>query len=338
MRKIYIIYWVIIGCVWFSACMEHEDEFRNRVPKEIRLNAVVDEVKMMSRNSVSATNDTMQAAVWFSLQSGKYPSELPDSLKSNPTMAALSAESNVPIHTVIKFKSGVASSPEVDEEENRPRYPTSGTVYCVGFIPTDWSTDAGDSTVSRQITGTEDLMFAPQIEGSWNAPFRIQRFRHLLTWLKINVCATTAEAGNYWGNLKKITLSDVPDSLTIDLTKTESGFRLRDAVAFSDTTHVEILDTTGIELGITTKEVVSTFCHPQKSYKLMIECENGRTGEVQINLNALGSNHNISVEQKDFPAGLQYVLTLYFHPFNVVEGVCTLKEWDAHNEDLYPTN
>ena len=333
MRRIYIIYWVIIGCVWFSACTEHEDVYRNRVPEEIRLNAVVDEVKNISRNSSSAANDTMQAAVWFSLQQGKYPKSLPDSLKENPQMVAMSAESNVPIHTVIKFKSGVAASPDTVETA-RPRYPTEGSVYCVGFIPSvGWNTEAGDSTVTRKVLGTEDLMFAPQIEGSWNSHFPTQRFRHLLTWLKINVCATTAEAGNYWGKLKKITLFKVPTQLTINLNRNEGdNFNLRNAVAFSDTTDVDILDTqTGVDLGVTIKEVTSTFCHPQQTYKLIIECENGMTKDVPITLSSLTGE-----EISNFPSGLQYVLTLYFHPFNVVEGVCTLKEWNAQNEDLYP--
>ena len=66
------------------------------------------------------------------------------------------------------------------------------------------------------------------------------------------------------------------------------------------------------------------FCYPQSSYKLFIECENGKI-EKTIELKPLDGFGNISV----FPAGLQYVLILNFHPFNVVEGVCTLKEWNA---------
>ena len=89
-------------------------------------------------------------------------------------------------------------------------------------------------------------------------------------------------------------------------------------------------NTDGIDLGINIQDVGSIFCYPQSSYSLEIECENGTTKDIPIELKALsGSTIN-------FPAGYQYVLTLNFHPFNVVEGVCTLNAWNAQNEDLYP--
>ena len=86
----------------------------------------------------------------------------------------------------------------------------------------------------------------------------------------------------------------------------------------------------GIDLGINIQDVGSIFCYPQSSYTLIIECENGTTKDIPIELKALSGS------TIDFPAGYQYVLTLNFHPFNVVEGVCTLNAWNAQNEDLYP--
>ena len=106
-----------------------------------------------------------------------------------------------------------------------------------------------------------------------------------------------------------------------------------DDIVWSD--NAEYVFDGDIELALTTKDVASVFCHPQKEYYLDIECENGTAENVKVTLTPLTD----TVEEKaklEYPAGLQYVLILYFHPFNVVDGVCTLKEWNAQNEDLYP--
>ena len=62
--------------------------------------------------------------------------------------------------------------------------------------------------------------------------------------------------------------------------------------------------------------------------------------DIPIKLQTLKTGDDEEDEKNEakleYPAGLQYVLTLYFHPFNVVEGVCTLNAWNAQNEDLYP--
>jgi hypothetical protein len=68
---------------------------------------------------------------------------------------------------------------------------------------------------------------------------------------------------------------------------------------------------------------------------LDIECENGTATNVEVVLTPL-TNTKEELEKLKYPAGMQYVLILYFHPFNVVDGVCTLNEWNAQNEDLYP--
>jgi len=153
------------------------------------------------------------------------------------------------------------------------------------------------------------------------------------------VCTTTTEAGNYWGKLKKISLVDVPSGLQInDLSKMQTRYEnvnKKVTLTSSDISSTgnpyspDIYNNTdGIDLGINIQDVGSIFCYPQSSYTLKIECEYG-TVSKKIELKAFEGTIG-------FPAGMQYTLTLYFHPFNVVEGVCTLNAWDAQNEDLYP--
>ena len=350
MKRIYhILYIALLGCVCLSSCTEQLDI--NRTDNTISLRAEVENVMPTTRSSEDdiqnyaepVADNNIIATVWFSTVQGKFPDGTgTDNPKDEST--------NIPGHYVINFEGEKAVFPNVTEESLRPRYPIpvgNGTVqdvYCVGFYPsTGWTYVEGTgenspSTATHVITGFEDLMFAPPIQGNWNDHFDRQKFLHLLTWLKVCVCTTTTEAGNYWGKLKKITLEDVPSGLQInDLSKMQSGYEEANKVTLkptdissTGTSDPDIFNNTmGIDLGINIQDVGSIFCYPRSSYTLKIECENGIVSK-EITLKTL-SGGTIG-----FPAGMQYVLTLYFHPFNVVEGVCTLNAWDAQNEDLYP--
>lgn len=341
MKRIYhILYIALLGYVCLSSCTEQLDI--NSTDKAITLRAEVENVMPATRNSNYATpvsDNNITATVWFSTVQGNF---------RNPETK--DPETNIPGHYVINFKGEEAVFPEVNDENERPRYPIPDEngnvkdVYCVGFYPsTGWNYVEGTNNnpsnkATHTITGFEDLMFAPPIMGNWNVHFDRQKFLHLLTWLKVCVCTTTTEAGNYWGKLKKITLVDVPSGLQInDLSKMQSGYEDANKITLKSTdisstgtSDPDIFNNTkGIDLGINIQDVGSIFCYPRSSYTLKIECENGIVSK-EIKLKTL-SGGTIG-----FPAGMQYVLTLYFHPFNVVEGVCTLNAWDAQNEDLYP--
>ncbi len=341
MKRIYLIilYIVLLGCVCLSSCTEQLDI--NRTDNTISLRAEVENVMPTTRSGSYAepvADNNITATVWFSTVQGKFPDGTgTDNPKDEST--------NIPGHYVINFEGEKAVFPNVANENERPRYPIPDNdgevqdVYCVGFYPhTDWTyvegTEGKPSTATHTITGFEDLMFAAPISGNWNKHFDRQKFTHLLTWLKVCVCTTTAEAGNYWGKLKRITLKDVPSGLKInDLSKMQSDYT-NGKLADKDVSPInkyspDIINNDGIDLGTNIQDVGSIFCYPQSEYTLKIECENG-TVTKEITLRPL------SGDVIGFPAGFQYVLTLYFHPFNVVEGVCTLNAWDAQNEDLYP--
>lgn len=353
MKRIYLIilYIVLLGCVCLSSCTEQLDI--NRTDNTISLRAEVENVMPTTRSGSYAepvADNNITATVWFSTVQGKFPyGKGTDNPKDEST--------NIPGHYDIDFMGEAAVFPNVVNENERPRYPIPNEneevqdVYCVGFYPhTDWKyvegTGGKPSTATHAITGFEDLMFAAPIRGNWNKHFDRQKFTHLLTWLKVCVCTTTTEAGNYWGKLKKISLVDVPSGLQInDLSKMQSDYEdandkvtltssdispLKDETGDIILESLDIVDNpSGIDLGINIQDVGSIFCYPQSTYTLKIVCEYG-TVTKKITLSSL------SDDVIGFPAGFQYVLTLYFHPFNVVEGVCILNAWDAQNEDLYP--
>ena len=135
MKRAYLIYIAMIGSLCLSACSGQEDVLMNKVAEEISLSAVVDEVKIMSRVSDSDADEYIHAAIWLSLEKNKYP-DAPSPENATEVQKA----TNIPVHTTIKFKSGTAAYPNIENEEARPRYPTTGSAYCVGFIPdSDWN-------------------------------------------------------------------------------------------------------------------------------------------------------------------------------------------------------
>ena len=328
-------------CMCLASCGGKGDILSDMNNREISLCATVEEIKTITRGdgayigTTPSSINNLDAAVWFSLETGYYPEELPDD--ASEQMKAMSAETNIPVHGEINYKSGTATFPESDNVAAQPKYPTNGhEVYCVGLYPKDnWTVSADGRYATHEISGEEDIMFAPEITGKWDRHFTSQRYHHMLTWIKVCVCTTTAEASKYWGKLKKITLKDVPKYLTIDLSIPESdSFKTKDASIFSEDKVDEVImeSAQGLKMDIITQDVASIFCMPQQTYTLSIECENGTTQDIPIRLSVLEGENESLLEH---PSGLQYLLILYFHPFNVVEGVCTLNAWNAQNEDLY---
>lgn len=349
MSRIHLyIYIAMLSCMCMSSCTQQQDEWTE--DNNISLRAEVENVTPATRSDKYAepvSDNNLTATVWFSLEKGKFPEKI-----ENPK--DINNETNIPGHYIIDFMGETPVFPNVTDESLRPRYPipsddgTVTPVYCVGFYPHQgWNyiegTEENHSTATHEITGFEDLMFAAPIEGNWNQHFDKQRFTHLLTWLKVCVCATTTEAGNYWGKLKKITLKDVPSGLQINnLSKMQNEYPdgkltgddvtpLKDSEGKKIENSPAILDNPdGIDLGVNIQDVGSIFCYPQSSYDIVVECANGKTKVIRIDLEALSGT------VPAFPTGKQYVLILNFHPFDVVEGVCTLQEWNAQNENLYP--
>ena len=75
MRRIHIIIWIaLLGCMGLSACTEQLDEWTT--DNRISLSAEVENVMPTARRESYAepvADNNLTAAVWFSLEPGKYP-------------------------------------------------------------------------------------------------------------------------------------------------------------------------------------------------------------------------------------------------------------------------
>lgn len=204
------------------ACIENDADDAPDGGK-IQLGAAVGALEPGSRTTAdpylgdtpSAANP-FAAAVWFRVKDNGVYADTP------------SVETNLPVHAGVTF-TGPKKEFVLHDGKNL-KFPTDfETVYCVGLYPDDektadgaqnpagWTLGPDNLSASHPIDGKNDLMFAPQISGKWGTPFDTPlRFGHLLTWVKIAVCATTHDTAEAWGDIEQIEIES-RSGVTVDL-------------------------------------------------------------------------------------------------------------------------
>ncbi len=276
------------------------------------------------RGSTPSVTNPFDTAIWFREDGGVY-----NNAPTEPTY--------LPIHTSAKFTGPQLTYVfyrDAASNEYNLQYPTDNTnVYCVGLYPKDgWETTDGQ-VVTHPIDGQSDLMFAAEKSGTWNVHFDALEYNHLLTWIKIAVCATSHHTAEAWGDIEQITITG-QSGLKIDLM---TGACTYDG-NYSPRT-VKLLDTNGpdnpkVHINTTMHEVGSIFCSPETSYTLTIKTTNNTEARSITLDNLLDENGAILTDPND-ARGKCYVLSLYFKPYNVIEGACLLNAWSNQNEDIY---
>lgn len=255
------------------------------------------------RGSTPTPTNPLEAAVWFSDTDDAFGTG-----GSEPTF--------LPCHSSALF-----TSDDITYPDDVVRYPTNGSsyAYCVGLYPkTDWSAGSGNATATHPIDGVQDLMFANCVGGTWNNPISNPlRFRHLLTWLKICVCASGTDAITSWGDITKITIANPSTSLAVTL---GDG-----SVAYNGETQNLTAFEGSVALMVTSQELGSLLCAPATSYSVTAWSANmiaGKTVDVpMVNLDS-------TVPTVANVTGKVYILTLNFHSLTMIDATCTLAEWE----------
>lgn len=265
--------------------------------------------------SVPSADRPLNVDLCFSLTSGDYSVAEPTDTKTY-----------LPCHTKASFTDENITQIYYNYNYNGANdktlaYPTTGQdVYCVGFYPQRvWNWNYSNGNFKAPLTGKDDLMFAPQISGRWNQQFGTSdnspKFQHLLTWLKVVVCATSYDAVNAWGNITSVTLNTAQN---VELSPAGSP-------SFNGSQTIDLLtDKAPIELNILKKDIGSLFIAPTNDpITLTIKAEDGSIATVDM------------TASEGFKPGSQYVLVLYFDSLSVVDALCTLASWENQNDNLY---
>lgn len=309
MKRTYLLY-ILPMVLAFVACSDNAEESvsGNEITLDAAVNGIESRLAIPYLGATPTTGNPLTAWVWFSEDAAAYGDSETDNL------------THLPCRTTLTFNG--APQFATDASGNNLKYGTDGAdVHCVGFYPAEgaWSTTDG-KTVTATIDGTTDLMYAKKISGKWGAPMEQQTYQHLQNWVKVCVCATSQEAADVWGKITDISVS-TQTSVRVDVST--------DAVTYSVDGTMPVFESTGGQaLHTTMQEIGDVFCSPADKYTVSVTI-GGKTISQTIEVEPLESGINLTT------GGKLAILTLYFNPFNMIEGVCTLNAWDAQNEDLY---
>lgn len=272
------------------------------------------------KGSVPSEDNPLEVKLMLSMESGTY--------KETPTSATL-----LPCHTSIVYKDNSFQDPEPvnfipaggSMITGKPQYPTSRTagtidkVYCTGLYPeTGWTVSDDGKTASHVIDGIEDLMFAKEIEGSLEANFQPQNYEHLLTWIKVCICATSPAAYERWGDVEDVYIKS-KSQISIDNLKTG-------ATSCSDEQTYTIFNgKTQIQTIITA--IGSILCSPSESFTLGIKTSRS-VGYKEVTVYRDSEDHT-----KKYEAGRLNIIEIYFSTSGI-SGKCTLEPWDYQDDNL----
>ena len=259
----------------------------------------------------------------------------------------------IPCHTDVTFESSDLTFVKYAKDENvnlNLTYPTPAdaaedeqdeiteNVYCVGMYPkSGWSVAADGKSATHPINGSDDLMFADQVVGTWDRQFPAQKYTHLQTWITVLVSANTIDAAAQWGKIKAVSIESA-EAVTVSFPSTASG---TSTVTYPGVKDIEIYSSnTGQDLNITTFEIGSVFMVP------VISAENGLSLTVNVKTSVfpegktvtgirLFNEDNEPITRMSDIVGKVFVINLNFNPLSIIEGVCTLHYWNDQDEDIY---
>lgn len=116
------------------------------------------------------------------------------------------SEGTVAKHVIATFLANSATLDGVVYPNSYP-YPR---VYLSGFHPQSGWTSTGGAGADALFTfnGCQDVMYAQEVSGYYGIIDNpVFTFSHLLTWLRVNIQAESADAVTVWGKLTAITLT-----------------------------------------------------------------------------------------------------------------------------------
>ena len=198
-----IIYIALMGiCFALFACQSDGSLVADGADSRIYLTAEVEHALVQSRTpywlSEPTADNPLLVDVWAATTTP--PDYIFEDIGKDGT------DGVVALHTQAHFTNGKA------QLLNDAVYPkTDGTkVYFVGMHPRGWTTTDG-KLATYTFDGSDDVMFAPHISGQYAENVDSEnwpkfKFKHLLTWLRIEFVADNEAVSTAWGKVKNITI------------------------------------------------------------------------------------------------------------------------------------
>ena len=248
----------------------------------------------------------------------------------------------VAIHTFATFQN---SGPQL---LHNVIYSKNGySLYFIAFSPrSKWDDEAGIKATAS-FDGTEDLMFAPQVEGKYGNKdangvliWPTLSFHHLLTWLRFEFIAESEGVSSTWGKIKDIRII-CKNRIAVDLSKEFDSNNPNESIQLIGEDIKMPLYTPGTDLPfpgsdsyeipyLAAAEKAYVLCAPVDAqsaagtpeYTLIVTTEN-RTAEVAIDLKeAADKYYSGSTRAK------QFTIKLIFKVGDRITAAASIKDWE----------
>lgn len=350
MRKIQAV--LVLAVLMCCGCSDYLSPKRKTIAMNVNTGDVNLEMDYNTKSGFVAADpftgapskdNSLDVCLWYSYDPGKY--------LHNPQPPQY-----IPCFTTAKYTS--ADRVEIKTGESSLLYPIAsdsnygstneGKVYCAGFSPAEgWNTSESSETVtttSHIINGEYDIMFADQMIGSYSDNFPAQTFRHLLTWVKINMSATSIAASKVWGNVESLEIVSPKSNVSISVPGVDDeGKLITSSVSYEgESAEFQVKLPTDKSLSITTKTFGQVFCAPpaanaeggdgELGYTIRVKTSNMPEKKIFV---ALKKEDNTTSVGEGDAIGKLFVINLHFNDIAIIEGVCTLKQWDDQSSDIY---
>ena len=285
------------------------------------------------------TTNPLYATVWASTVRYKYPNS--HNIAGGVIADGSGTDGSVALHANARFQSSnpqLLSAAIYNQENTIP-------VYFVAFHPqAGWLTNAANNSAIFNFDGSQDVMFASEVQGEYATDYDQSPqllFKHLLTWIKLEVSAESEEVAIAWGKIKNITIRS-KCRVEIDLSK---AFSINNCVAFSDDAQLNFYakdtdddfpGTTPIILphGALT-EVAYVICSPVQAtavdpifgertteYVITVETENRPKTVINVDL-----KDGVTSWLNESTMGKQFTVALKFKMGNAITVATTIDDW-----------
>lgn len=289
------------------------------------------------------TNDCpLKTEVWASSASGLFADKRLDGTQYDPINNP-GVPYEVAYHTQAHFQSG---GPQLLAEVIYSKVDTP-PIYFVAMTPeSGWTTEDGRSAFYL-FHGYEDVMFAPQVYGSYgkkdsegNPVWPTLHFRHLLTWLRLEIKAESEEVAEVWGKITDITVR-AKDKVSVDLTR---QYDPSSCVSFSGSADMDFRVTDSDEEYpasggewipyLAMEEVAYVLCSPVTAYARDAQSLE-RVAEYTLDITTENRPISVPIDLKTAPdewfegstMGKQFTISLTFRMGNNITTSVVVNDW-----------
>jgi len=318
----------------FSACQK-QDSVETDKNCSIYLSAGTVETRSPFEGTVPSEQEVLDALVCVSTTEFSFPSDGADG----------TTDGTIGKHLNVQFQS--KSSQLVNGAYYNKDHVVP--VYFIAMHPqSGWSFTDNNTHVSFEFNGSHDIMFAPHTSGKYQAKNPHLGFKHLLTWIKLEIQAESEDVATAWGPLESVTI-ECKNQLSFDINKefntTDIEFSNDGSLSFYQTGTFPDQEFPGAgkyEMTTTAVDAAYVLCAPVTATErdeIAFE-QNGetvRTNEYYINIKTSNRNVRVPVDLKTSEkawfsgstSGKQFTISLTFKMGNNIAVSASITDWET---------